>query len=421
MPPASGALVRAVRRLLDDRFVFHGTSPVTGQPVRVALPYEDNSLRFEFAAPAPGLEAAVEYSVWLDGQDDRWSPWTREVKREYTNLAEGRYTFRVRARLPGGEISDEGRWSFEIRPPWYRTVWAYVGYVAFGVTAVLGLMQLMVARARHVERRQAEDRRRRFELQRAQRIQRNMLPSAPPRLEWLDLVAVQHTATEVGGDYYDFFPQDDGRLYIAVGDATGHGLGAGLMVTATRTALLTIREPDLVKVAEKVNGVLRRVNLGSRLNMALTLVGLSSPDGSGTVRAEASGGGMAPMYVLRRDGTVEERIVPGVPLGALAEAVYGHVDLELGPDDALVLMSDGVPEHHHPDRGALGYDGVHRALTDFGRWYRDRHAAVGAQEILDFLLETCEGWSPSHVIEDDVTVVVAKVRPRHEYPSDSRS
>jgi len=409
-PPAFRALVRSVHRLVDDRVVFHGASPVTGEPVRVALPYEDNSLRFAFAAPAPGLENAVEYSVRLDGQDDRWSLWTREVKREYTNLGEGGYTFRVRARLPSGEIGDEGRWSFEIRPPWYRTVWAYLGYVAFGVTALLALMQVMVARARHVERREAEDRRRRFELQRAQRIQRNMLPSQPPRLEWLDLVAVQQTATEVGGDYYDFFPQEDGRLYVAVGDATGHGLGAGLMVTATRTALLTIREPDLVKVADKVNGVLRRVNLGSRLNMALTLVGLSAPDGDGRVRLEASGGGMAPMYVLRAEGRVEERIVPGVPLGALADAVYARVDLQLGPGDALLLMSDGVPEHHHPERGPLGYDGVYRALSDFGRWYREHRAEVTAQDILDFLLETCEGWSPDHVIEDDVTVVVMKVR-----------
>jgi serine phosphatase RsbU (regulator of sigma subunit)/streptogramin lyase len=418
-PPAFRAIVRSVRRLLDDRMVFHGASPVTGEPVRVTLPFADNSLRFAFAAPAPGLENAVEYSVRLDGQDDRWSSWTREVKREYTNLAEGRYTFRVRARLPGGEISDDGRWSFEIRPPWFRTVWAYLGYVAFGVTALLGLMQLMVARARHVERREAEDRRRRFELQRAQRIQRNMLPSAPPRLPWLDLVAVQHTATEVGGDYYDFFPQEDGRLYIAVGDATGHGLGAGLMVTATRTALLTIREPDLVKVADKVNGVLRRVNLGARLNMALTLVGLTGPDGAGRVRVEASGGGMAPMYVLRGDGTVEERIVSGVPLGALAEPLYERVGLELEPDDVLLLMSDGVPERHHPERGSLGYDGVHRALSDFGRWYRQRRADVGAQDILDFLLEACEGWSPTQVIEDDITVVVAKVRSIEAVPHDS--
>jgi serine phosphatase RsbU (regulator of sigma subunit) len=101
--------------------------------------------------------------------------------------------------------------------------------------------------------------------------------------------------------------------------------------------------------------------------------------------------------------------VSGVPLGALADPEYGRIDLELVPGDALVLMSDGVPEHRHPERGPLGYDGVLRALSDFGRWYREHRAEVSAENILDFLLETCEGWAPDHVIEDDVTVVVAKV------------
>jgi serine phosphatase RsbU (regulator of sigma subunit) len=127
---------------------------------------------------------------------------------------------------------------------------------------------------------------------------------------------------------------------------------------------------------------------------------------------------MAPMYVLRGDGTVEERIVSGVPLGALAEPLYERVGLELEPDDVLLLMSDGVPERHHPERGSLGYDGVYRALSDFGRWYRQRRADVGAQDILDFLLEACEGWSPTQVIEDDITVVVAKVRSIEAMPND---
>jgi serine phosphatase RsbU (regulator of sigma subunit)/ligand-binding sensor domain-containing protein len=409
-PPAFRALVRSVRSLIDEKLVYRGTAPPGGEAPRATLPYRQNSLRFEYAAPAPGAESAVEYRVLLDGFDPRWSAWTREVKREYTNLREGAYTFRVQARMPGAIVSETGDWSFVVEPPWYRTAWAWIAYALATALILFAVMRLLVARARHVERREAEDRRRQYELQRARRIQRNMLPSEPPDLPWLELAAVQHTATEVGGDYYDFFPQADGRLYVVCGDATGHGLGAGLMVTATRTALLTMHDADLVAVVDKMNQVLRRVNLGARLNMALTLVALSPPRSDGSIVVEASGGGMAPMYVLRVDGSVEEVLVPGVPLGALVDSVYALVDLELTPGDILVMMSDGVPEHYHPERGPLGYDGVQRALADFGRWYASRMTEVSAQEVLDFVLETCNGWSPRETLADDVTLVVAKVR-----------
>ncbi|MCP4716276.1 MAG: response regulator, partial [Deltaproteobacteria bacterium] len=87
-----------------------------------------------------------------------------------------------------------------------------------------------------------ENKRQADELERARQIQLSMLPTAPPILQHLDIAARQETASEVGGDYYDFFLQATGNLRVAVGDATGHGVASGLMVSMTKASLLATTE-----------------------------------------------------------------------------------------------------------------------------------------------------------------------------------
>jgi len=409
-------LIRGVRVLQTGRALFRGGS-VDPNP-GVVLDFDANSLRFSFAAPVPGSQGEVEYQHRLVGFDQNWSEWNREVKREYTNLSEGGYSFQVRARLGVGVVGSTAEYDFVIRPPWQRTWWAYLLFVSLAVISIFGFVQLQVTHARRKERTEAEHRRRAFELDRARRIQDHMLPANPPELPHFDIAAVQHTATEVGGDYYDFFPQLDGHLYVVIGDATGHGLGAGLMVTATRTALLTIRdEGDLSVIAEKVNRVLRRVHLGARLNMAMTMVRLALPSADGSVKATASGGGMAPIYLLRNDGRVEEKVVAGVPLGALPNPTYHLHHLRLEPNDVLVMMSDGLHERSHPTRGRLDFDGVLRVLAEIGARYSVDSSVVTAEEIMFELIAASDRWAELTAIEDDVTVVVIRVHDRAETQS----
>jgi class 3 adenylate cyclase len=92
------------------------------------LPYRKNALRFEFVAPVYELEGRVEYQVRHDGSDDGWSSWSNETWRDYTNLFEHAYSFRVRARSPHGSVSEAAVFGFRIFPPWYRTWWAYLIY-----------------------------------------------------------------------------------------------------------------------------------------------------------------------------------------------------------------------------------------------------------------------------------------------------
>jgi class 3 adenylate cyclase len=95
----------------------------------LALQYRDNALRFEFAAPFYEAPAALQYQYRLDGDDKKWSDWTPETHKEYTNLFEGAYRFHLRVRDPHGTQSGEVGFPFKVLPPFYRTWWAYASYV----------------------------------------------------------------------------------------------------------------------------------------------------------------------------------------------------------------------------------------------------------------------------------------------------
>ncbi len=97
-----------------------GSSPI--------IDYRDRNLRFEFAAPFFEAEWETRYQCFLEGFDDEWSAWTRETRKDYTNLDSGAYTFRVRARNVYGSLSPQNVFRFKILPPWYRTWWAYTSY-----------------------------------------------------------------------------------------------------------------------------------------------------------------------------------------------------------------------------------------------------------------------------------------------------
>lgn len=100
------------------------------------LDYKQNSLIFYFSAPYFNNEDEVLYQYKLKGFDNDWGAWTSDLKKEYTNLKEGPYTFSVRAKNIYGQISETANFSFGILAPWYRTVWAYFAYVVLSIALV---------------------------------------------------------------------------------------------------------------------------------------------------------------------------------------------------------------------------------------------------------------------------------------------
>jgi signal transduction histidine kinase/CheY-like chemotaxis protein len=151
-PAAFSTLIRAVTANHSQR-LFGGIPAGPSQPELAA---STNALRFEFAAPTFIDERATVYQSRLDGLDDDWSEWTREAQRDYTNPGFGDYRFRVRARSVTGQIGEDATYAFTILPPWYRTWWAYAGYLMLAGLAVFGSDRVMRRRVVRKERERAQ-------------------------------------------------------------------------------------------------------------------------------------------------------------------------------------------------------------------------------------------------------------------------
>lgn len=262
-------------------------------------------------------------------------------------------------------------------------------------------VETLSAEAIEHERREtlllAENERRAEELEEARQLQLSMLPKAVPDLPNLEIAAYMKPATEVGGDYYDFHVADDGTLTIAVGDATGHGLKAGTLVTATKGLFNALaEEPDIGRFFRQSSSALKRLNL-RYLYMALMMAKVNGN------RVRLSAAGMPPALVYRAaSGEVEEVAIQGLPLGGGARFPYVERAIDLAPNDVLVFMSDGFPERFNASGEMLDYDVARRVLAE--------SADRSAREIIDHFVNTGETWADGHPQNDDVTFVVMKVR-----------
>jgi phosphoserine phosphatase RsbU/P len=232
------------------------------------------------------------------------------------------------------------------------------------------LIERMLEEARRREELQAENEARQRELEEARLLQLSMLPKNLPSLPHLEIAAYMKTATEVGGDYYDFHLDSNGTLTIAIGDATGHGLKAGTVVTAMKSLFRTLApEPEMPKVFTQSSRVLKEMNLRS-LFMALTMVKLIG------YQLRLVGAGMPPAIIYRAlTDTIEEVSLKGLPLGSLSNYIYREQEITLDPGDIVLLLSDGFPERFNPANEMLGYEPAREIMT--------AHAERSAQKIIE--------------------------------------
>ena len=244
---------------------------------------------------------------------------------------------------------------------------------------------------------ESENERRAKELEEARQLQLSMLPKKLPKLPNLEIAAYMKPATEVGGDYYDFHVGKDGTLTVAVGDATGHGLKAGTVVTATKSLFNNLASaPDIPDTLRQISRVLKAMNLRG-LFMALTLIKLN--DNSLSICAA----GMPSTLVYRAaTKTVEEISIRAVPLGSVTNFNYRGQELVLQTGDCVVVMSDGFPEMFNEAGEMLGFDKAPQVLKEI--------ATRTPQEIIDRFVEVSQKWACTKPAEDDVTFVVLKIK-----------
>jgi serine phosphatase RsbU (regulator of sigma subunit) len=230
------------------------------------------------------------------------------------------------------------------------------------------------------------------ELRTAQYIQRALLPKEVPALPGWQLVPVYRPAREVGGDFYDFLPTEDGRLGIVIGDATDKGVSAALLMATTCTMLRTATQ-GMASPGE----VLARVNdlLAATIPAGVFVTcfyAMLDPDSGRLCYANAG----HDLPYLRHEEKVSELRATGMPLGLMPGTQYEEKETTLAHGDNLLLYSDGLVEAHNPQREMFSFPYLMTLLQE----------DVAGKELIDFLLNKLAAFTgPGWEQEDDVTLV----------------
>jgi PAS domain S-box-containing protein len=250
------------------------------------------------------------------------------------------------------------------------------------------LKRAMVKQQQEAQERQRIEQ----ELHFARLIQQTLLPKSVPRLPGYDVAAYYQPAREVGGDFYDFLELEDGHLGLLVGDATGHGMPAALLMATTRGMLRAGAQ-----TSDSPSEVLERVNNSLcpdiPPNMFVTCLTAFLDSTSGQLQYANAGHDLP--YLRHADGVSELRAT-GMPLGIMPNMRYEQKEVTLKPGESVLLYSDGLVEAHDSQHEMFGIPRMERLIG--------RHP--GGATLIDFLLAemerfTGEDWEQ----EDDITLL----------------
>ncbi|MCB8994624.1 MAG: SpoIIE family protein phosphatase [Bacteroidales bacterium] len=226
---------------------YDGLTPKDG-PKGISLNYSQNSLEFQFAAPFYEGQDKILFSARLEGRDKNYSDWVPENKLFCSNLHEGDYTLRVKAKNAYGTESKECTYRFTIRAPWYRTFGAYLLYILiFILITFIGirinswrlieknrkLEEIILERTHEIETKNKILVKQKQEIldsiNYAQRIQKAVLPDDDLSSSWLGEHFIFFRPKDiVSGDFY-WATLSGNRLYFCVADCTGHGVPGAFM------------------------------------------------------------------------------------------------------------------------------------------------------------------------------------------------
>lgn len=235
------------------------------------------------------------------------------------------------------------------------------------------------------------------EMHLAAEIQRQILPKGAPAVPGFQLVGWNRPARQVGGDYYDLLALPDERVEIVVGDVSGKGIPAALLVSTLHSALRLLLDqsgfgPSLL---ERLN---RHILESSLANKFITMLMAELEPWNGVLRYLNAGHN--PGLLLRADGRVEELTASGVPLGLLPNSRYRVGELTMQPGDILCLYSDGITEAESIDEEEFGTERLMGLLRE--------HKGLTLQEVLETIQGAVTRFATGKPQYDDQTVVLLR-------------
>jgi serine phosphatase RsbU (regulator of sigma subunit)/predicted ester cyclase len=236
------------------------------------------------------------------------------------------------------------------------------------------------------------------ELEVARRIQQASLPKEMPQLEEWQITPYYQPAREVGGDFYDFLDLADGRLGVVVGDATGKGVPAALMMASTRSTLRAVAQ-----ACESPGDALRRVNdpLATDIPSSMFVTcfyAILDPNSGRFTYANAG----HDLPYLWHGGDAEELRARGMPLGLMPGMSYEEKEIVLEPRDNVLLYSDGLVEAHDPRGEMVGFPRLRALVAEHGE-----EGSLGDLCLEELYSFVGEGWEQ----EDDITLLTLRRSP----------
>jgi sigma-B regulation protein RsbU (phosphoserine phosphatase) len=236
-------------------------------------------------------------------------------------------------------------------------------------TGLLAIVLIIFVRFLRI---QHDQERAKSELAAARSVQELMIPHEKLATPGYEVDSVYNPANEVGGDFFHVQPAKDGGMLVVIGDVAGHGLQAAMNVSMLMGALRRIPEKSPAKILESLN----RVLAGSESLTTCEAIWFGA-DGELVI----SSAGHLPPYLNSQEITLPG----GLPLGALADAMYEEVRLYLHPGDRLLLLSDGVVEARNPTGELFGFDRVHNLSNQSAFYIADAAREFGQEDDITVL------------------------------------
>jgi len=264
------------------------------------------------------------------------------------------------------------------------------------LTTLASVAAIRVENARLMEERIERERLER-EQQVASEIQHRFLPAAAPQIAGYELQGISFPCYEIGGDYYDFIQRADGKLVVALGDVSGKGTAAALLMSSLHAAVHAQAETH-DSLSKTIGAVNRYLVESIPPNRFVTLFYAELDPQKGTLAFLNAGHN--PPLIVHAGGTMEQLAAGGLPLGIMANADFREGRTRLHAGDVLVIYSDGVTEAFNPKGEEFGptrlYEVVARNMDSSAAGIRDRIEAE--------LTKFCQGTPAA----DDITLVIVK-------------
>lgn len=242
-----------------------------------------------------------------------------------------------------------------------------------------------------------ENERKSQELEDAKQLQLSMLPHIPPQLPHLEMAMFMQTCVEVGGDYYDYKVDADNNLTVIIGDATGHGVRAGIVVATVKSYFHTMgHDVTPEEMVDRISEGIRNLQVRN-MYMGLTILKFHGN------KVTLVSSGMPPLYYYRKStGKVEEVLIKGLFLGSSLTTKVRAKEFTIEQGDVLFAMSDGLPELFNKQKEMLGYERI-----------MDRFAAVAkgsTKEIIGAIEQLSQEWADGGEINDDIALIALKAK-----------